>query len=161
MQSKPLRPIYFVGLISCLSRHLHHILHSIISLPPTSNLPSLLILAHKSDLVSLPSSSSPSDRPSLAVTRVRTVLERELEKRRASQTGGVAVEGLGAEDESGELGGLECRSNGTFKFSEWDGGEVSFIGTSVKVGLEQTLEKSDEKSMDGLSPFRVFLEDLQ
>ena len=84
------------------------------------------------------------------MNRVRSVLERELEKRRISQTGSVGMEGLGAEgEEASELGGLECGgpSGGVFKFSEWEGGEIEFLGTHV--GLWEKLDVEDEKTGDG------------
>lgn len=131
------------------------------SLPATRSLPPLAILAHKSDL--LPSTSSLSqDRSALAISRVRTVLERELEKRRVAQAGGVGVEGLGAEGEGTELGGLECRT-GTFKFAEWEGGEVHFLSSWVKIGNTANEKHNREKSnedADGLDDFRLWLDDL-
>lgn len=142
--------------MTCLTnvtlRHLHHILNALTSLPPSQALPRLLIIAHKSDLLKTTSSTTAS---TLAVNRVTTILERELEKRRASQSGGVGVEGLGAEGERADMGGLECSgaSGGTFKFAEWEGGEVEFLATSVKVGPAN--EAVDEKSqgVDGLAAF--------
>jgi signal recognition particle receptor subunit beta len=83
--------------------------------------------------------------------RVRTILERELEKRRASQ-GRMAVEGLGNEGDRLNIGGLECNApaGSAFKFSEWEGGEVEFITSFVSPG---------EKGGDGLSDFLESLED--
>lgn len=114
-------------------RHLHQILHALTSLPPSQTPPALLILAHKTDLLKTGSISS-SDPNELAISRVRTVLERELEKRRSSGLG-VQIEGLGDDEkglDSSTVGGLECAGgNGLFKFSDWDGGEISFVGTSI------------------------------
>jgi signal recognition particle receptor subunit beta len=115
-----------------------------------------LIVAHKSDLLKAVGTSSNAD---LAIHRVKTILERELEKRRASQADGVGVESLGAEDEGTEIGGLDCNGgDGVFKFSEWDGGEIAFIGTSVGRGA---IDKSTdpEKSIpgDGLSALRDWM----
>ncbi|THH13863.1 hypothetical protein EW146_g6401 [Bondarzewia mesenterica] len=127
-----------------VAEHLHHVLHSLVTIPPSQTPPSLLILAHKCDLLKTSGTSTPDQ---LAVNRVRTILERELEKRRASETGGVGIEGLGADGgESSELGGLECSgaSGGAFKFAEWEGGEVDFVGTSVSVGKSLAVE--DEKA---------------
>ncbi|KAI5121674.1 hypothetical protein M0805_002750 [Coniferiporia weirii] len=143
-----------------VAEHLHHVLHAIISLPPTRTLPALLILAHKTDLLS---SASVQDRPALAVARVRTVLERELEKRRAAAAGGVGVEGLGAEGEGTEMGGLECGAGGAFRFAEWEGGEVSFAGTWVKVGAEVNEKANGEKAegaASGLDVLKVWLDGL-
>ncbi|KAJ7174013.1 P-loop containing nucleoside triphosphate hydrolase protein [Mycena crocata] len=137
-----------------VAEHLHIILNALTSLPPSQTLPSLLILAHKSDL--LKSGTAASATPeALAVTRVKTILERELEKRRVSQSGGVNVEGLGEEGERTEMGGLECNGEkGVFRFNDWEGGEVTFLGTSVKVGVV------DEKATsDGLSPLWQWMEE--
>jgi signal recognition particle receptor subunit beta len=89
---------------------------------------------------------------------VKTILERELEKRRVSQSGGVGVEGLGEEGERTEMGGLECSGEkGVFRFDAWEGGEVLFLGTSVKVGKGAAV---DEKAgTDGLSSLRQWMED--
>ena len=104
------------------NRHLHLVMDGIVSLPPSHQLPSLIILAHKADL--LKTTSASSDSISLAVNRVQTVLERELEKRRISQSGGMGIESMGGEDEKSEIGGLECSGpDSTFKFENWDGGE--------------------------------------
>lgn len=142
-------------------RHLHHVLHALTSLPATRTLPPLAILAHKSDL--LPSSSALSqDKSALAISRVRTVLERELEKRRAAQSGGVGVEGLGAEGEGTELGGLDCRT-GTFKFADWEGGDVHFLASWVKARSQPVEKHEREKSnddADGLDDLRLWLDDL-
>jgi len=69
----------------------------------------------------------------MAINRVKSILERELEKRRLSQSGGVNVEGLGEEGERTDMGGLECgeKEGSTFKFDEWEGGEIVFLGTTT------------------------------
>ena len=114
-----------------------------------------MILAHKSDLLKAGSSSTSNS--DLAINRVKSILERELEKRRSSQSGGVSVEGLGEEGERFDMGGLECSgpSGGVFKFDEWEGGQVEFIGSFVKVA-------EDEKSggSGGLDAFRAWVEEL-
>ncbi|KIK99285.1 hypothetical protein PAXRUDRAFT_822906 [Paxillus rubicundulus Ve08.2h10] len=136
---------------SVVAEHLHHVLHAITSLPPTQSTPALLILAHKMDL--LKSGASSNSATSVAISRVCTILERELEKRRASQSGGVGMESLGADGEGSEMGGLDCSgpAGGTFKFSEWEGGEVYFAATWVKVGENKDVEKSSgEDGLDGL-----------
>ncbi|KAF9819789.1 hypothetical protein IEO21_01880 [Rhodonia placenta] len=114
-----------------VAEHLHQVLHAITSLPPSRPTPALLIVAHKSDLLKPTAQATPDQ---LAINRVRTILERELERRRASQAGGVGIEGLGAEGAESELGGLECSGAGEFKFENWEGGDVSFVGTYVAVG---------------------------
>ncbi|KAJ7172305.1 P-loop containing nucleoside triphosphate hydrolase protein [Mycena filopes] len=127
-----------------VAEHLHIILNALTSLPPSQTLPALLILAHKCDLLKSGSAASATSE-SLAITRVKTILERELEKRRVAQSGGVGVEGLGEEGERTEMGGLECTGEkGVFKFDAWEGGEVLFLGTSVK---------------EGLAPLREWIED--
>lgn len=136
---------------------MHNILHALTSLPPSQTLPSLLILAHKADLLkSSAASASPS---ALSITRVKTILERELEKRRVSQSGGVGVEGLGAEGERSDMGGLECSGSagGVFKFDEWEGGEVIFLGTSVQVG--KAPEDDEKAGEDSLGNLREWLDE--
>lgn len=100
----------------------------------------------------------------LAVSRIRTVLERELEKRRQAAEGGVGVEGLGEEGEGTEVGGLECGSSPMFRFSEWEGGEVAFAASYVKIGWVGS-EKADEKGyaaavFPGLDALRTWIEEL-
>lgn len=139
-------------LLTTATRHLHHVLHAITSLPPSQPTPALLILAHKIDLLKVGASSNSASE--VAITRVCTILERELEKRRASQSGGVGMESLGAEGEGTEMGGLECGGGAgmAFKFDEWEGGDVEFVSTWVKVG-----EAKDELSEDGLNDLRDWL----
>ncbi|KEP53863.1 signal recognition particle receptor subunit beta [Rhizoctonia solani 123E] len=135
-----------------VAEHLHSVLRAISTLPASQTAPSLLIHAHKSDLV----------QKQQAISRVTAVLERELEKRRAAQAGGVGVEGLG-ETEGGEgESGLEC-TGGTFKFSQWEGGEVSFGEGWVKVvhdGVEKVEDEKEGATEDGLESLREWLEEL-
>ncbi|KAI0072794.1 P-loop containing nucleoside triphosphate hydrolase protein [Panus rudis PR-1116 ss-1] len=140
---------------AAVAEHLHQILHALMSQPPSWPAPALAIVAHKCDLLK---GSAAASREQLAINRVRSVFERELEKRRTSQAGGVGVESLGSEgdQESSELGGLECSGSGEFKFDQWEGGEISFLGTSVS--LEKNSEKAGE--VDGLSPLREWLEEI-
>jgi len=96
--------------------------------------------------------------PALAVSRVRTILERELEKRRSSQAGGVGVGQLGEdEDADTEMGGLECSGPaGTgFRFKDWEGGEVEILGSSVTKAAADS-----EKGNDGLAELKQWLQDL-
>ncbi|KAJ7097768.1 signal recognition particle receptor beta subunit-domain-containing protein [Mycena belliarum] len=135
-----------------VAEHLHTILNALTSLPPSQPLPSLLILAHKSDLLKSGTASSATSE-ALAVNRVKTILERVLEKRRVSQAGGVGVEGLGEEGQRTEMGGLECTGDkGVFRFDDWEAGEVVFLGTSVKVVGE------GEKSTHGLWSLQQWME---
>ncbi|OCH93396.1 hypothetical protein OBBRIDRAFT_749611 [Obba rivulosa] len=156
------RTVAFVVDASTVSRvgpavaeHLHQIMHALTSLPPSRRTPTLTILAHKYDLLK-PTAHARSDE--LAVSRVRTVLERELEKRRASHAGGVGVESLGEEGGESEIGGLECTGGGEFRFAEWEGGEVTFVGTSVPLNAKLVVDEKSEE-VDGLSAFRRWLEE--
>ncbi|KAG6815795.1 hypothetical protein H0H87_011239 [Tephrocybe sp. NHM501043] len=141
-----------------VAEHLHNILQTLPSLPPSQTLPSLLILAHKSDLLNTRSQAhaAPAD---LAINRVRSVLERELEKRRASQSGGVGVDGLGAEGEKPEIGGLDTTgpAGGAFKFADWEGGDISFLGTSTKG--EKPSEDSEKSGEYGLASLQEWLDE--
>lgn len=129
------------------------------TLPDSQPVPQLLIHAHKSDLV------QKQQQQNVATQRVTAVLERELEKRRAAQAGGVGVEGLGEGEtgtEDNDVSGLEC-TGGTFKFSQWQGGEVVFGEGWVKVARDDGIsnEKFDEKeTQDGLESIREWLEAL-
>ncbi len=118
----------------------------------------MTIVAHKYDLLKS-TATTPSEQ--LAINRVRSILERELEKRRASHANGVGVESLGAEDADSQLGGLECTGSGEFKFAEWEGGEIGFVGTSVSLG-KRVAAGADEKDPegDGLSSLREWLTNL-
>ncbi|KAI0636724.1 P-loop containing nucleoside triphosphate hydrolase protein [Trametes polyzona] len=140
---------------AAVAEHLHMIMHALTSLPPSREAPSLVIVAHKCDLLK---STATATAEQLAMNRVRTILERELEKRRASHVNGVAVEGLGAEDAESELGGLECTGSGEFKFAEWEGGEIGFLATSVTVG--KATSAVDEKAADGMASLREWLAEL-
>ncbi|KAF8969652.1 P-loop containing nucleoside triphosphate hydrolase protein [Flammula alnicola] len=134
-----------------VAEHLHLVLHALTSLPPSQAQPSLLILAHKSDLFKATSASNTSPN-TLAVNRVKTILERELEKRRVSQSGGINIEQLGEEGERSDMGGLECgeKEGSTFKFDDWEGGEISFLGTSTLSTSSQTEKGASEGGLDNL-----------
>ena len=139
-------------------RYLHQILHSFMSIPPSQSVPALIILAHKSDLLASTTSSSNTPADQLAVNRVRTILERELEKRRQSQAGGMGIESLGGgEGDNAEVSGLECSgvAGSVFKFSDWEGGEVTFLGTSIS-----RTEKEKASSIGGLEGLQQWLMDL-
>jgi signal recognition particle receptor subunit beta len=121
-------------------------MHAVVTIPPSQNPPAVLILAHKCDLLKTGGLSATPSLEQLAINRVRTVLERELNKRRRSHTGTVAIDELGAEGEdTSELGGLDCTgpAGEMFKFADWEGGEIEFIGSWVSVG--ETVELEDEK----------------
>ncbi|KAK0450950.1 P-loop containing nucleoside triphosphate hydrolase protein [Armillaria borealis] len=120
---------------AAVAEHLHIIMDSIVNLSSTQKTPSLVIVAHKTDLLKNMAGSVNASSDALAINRVKTVLERELEKRREAQSG---------EEEKTELGGLECAGTAkTFRFSDWEGTEVHFIATSVKQSAKGV---DDEKS---------------
>jgi signal recognition particle receptor subunit beta len=145
------------------TRHVHHILHALTSLPPSQPVPSLLILAHKYDLLKLPSSAETSP-SSMAIARVRTVLARELTNRRRSQLSRVGVEGLGEEEEDGkgEMGGLECVGESEkFDWDQWEGGTVQFAGTWLRVGEDDEKNESEEVEVEeGLEPLAEWINEL-
>jgi len=132
------------------------------SIPPSQSTPALIVLAHKSDLLASTTSSSNTPADQLAINRVRTILERELEKRRQSQAGGMGIESLGGgEGDNTEVSGLECGGVGgsMFRFSDWEGGEVTFLGTSIlKIGEKVQDEKAG--SAGGLEDLQQRLSDL-
>ena len=75
----------------------------------------------------------------------------------------------GDDAEDGEalgMGGLECRTpGGTFKFEDWEGGEVALIGSYVKLSQVSQNEKAEEKAQeeeekDGLAQLRAWFDDL-
>jgi signal recognition particle receptor subunit beta len=112
-----------------------------------------LILANKCDLFKTAHDASTQ---TLAINRVKSVLERELEKRRSSQVKGVNIEGLGEEGERTDMGGLECgeKEDSPFKFDEWEGGQILFLGTStVQSGSEEegSRENGLERLLESLS----------
>ncbi|EEB92372.1 hypothetical protein MPER_09129 [Moniliophthora perniciosa FA553] len=132
-----------------VAEHLHSIFKALLSLPPSHKLPPVLILAHKTDLLK---SSATADRTSLPIDRVQKVLQRELEKRRIAQSGGMGVETMGSEDEKSEISGLECTSQGDiFQFESWEGGDVMFLGSSIR-------QQESEKGAAGLQTFQEWLE---
>lgn len=67
------------------------------------------------------------------------------------------MESLGAEGENTDMGGLDCSgaAGGTFKFSEWEGGQVDFAATWVK-----TAEEEKGEGEDGLAGLKNWLVDL-
>jgi len=148
---------------SIVAEHLHQILHAVVSIPPSQNPPAMLIVAHKCDLLKTGSVSATSSLEQLAINRVRTVLERELEKRRRSHTGSVAIDELGAEGEdNSELGGLDCNGapGEVFKFAEWEGGDIEFIATWVSVGEMVDIESEKSTSGNGIKRLVTWLEAL-
>jgi len=163
-QPFPVRVESYRGFLSNY-RHLHTILHAVTSLPPSQKTPSIIIQAHKADLLNTRSTTNQTGTISLAVDRVRTILERELEKRRVATTTGVGVEGLGADGEEATIGGLECTGpTSSFKFENWDGGDIEFVGGWVDVkrddGIESEKVSSGKGSVDGLALLKDWLEGI-
>ena len=71
----------------------------------------------------------------------------------------MGIESLGGgEGDNTEVSGLECGGvgGGMFKFSDWEGGEVMFLGTSIS----PTGEKEKAGSMGGLEGLQQWLMDL-
>ena len=94
---------------------------------------------------------------------MRTVLERELDKRRRSHTGSVAIDELGFEGEdNSELGGLDCAvpEGEGFKFAEWEGGDIDFIGTWVSVGEKVELESEKGAGGEGIKRLLAWVDAL-
>jgi signal recognition particle receptor subunit beta len=57
------------------------------------------------------------------------------------------------------LGGLEGAKPGQpFRFADWEGGEVGFVGSFARPGKSAPV--SDEKAVDGLSELRAWIEEL-
>ncbi|KZV82293.1 P-loop containing nucleoside triphosphate hydrolase protein [Exidia glandulosa HHB12029] len=133
---------------TAVAEHLHEVMHALSSLP-NSTPPPVAILASKCDLAGSHAN---------ATTRVRTVLERELDKRRAAR---VDVD----EAESGAMGGLDTLGprGGSFKFAEWEGGEVQVLGGWCHIARpgekSADLEKDGEK--DSLREVREWVEGLE
>jgi signal recognition particle receptor subunit beta len=83
------------------------------------------------------------------VERVRTILERELEKRRQSSLKGVGVGALGeaGEENAGAVqDGLETLGDGPFSFAKWEGGDITIIGGCVEKPTREKLDEAVEKS---------------
>lgn len=134
----------------------------------------LLVLGHKADM--LPKAFGGVNAQA-AVQRVRTILERELERRRrgaASGAGGMAA--LGEEEGGGENGvgaGLDITGDEkeVFTLEKWEGGEVGVRATWVDVKRssdghttddeEHEGEKGDVKSEDGLAGLVQWIVDLR
>ena len=92
---------------------------------------------------------------------MRTVLERELEKRRRSHTGRVPIDELGAEGEDNtELGGLDCTGppGAAFQFADWEGGNIDFVGSWVRVGEEGEVKEEKEGGGEGTGRLLAWLD---
>jgi hypothetical protein len=139
---------------------------AISNLPPSQHPPPLLLFANKSDLLPTPTTTTTTTtktpNTTLAVSRLTTILERELEKRRQSSlrsaaTVGAALNELGdGDNDAGEdsLGGLDISQGDTFSFEFWEGGEVSVRAGWVDVrrgggsGEKRTGAESDDDDDD-------------
>ncbi|KAA1479209.1 P-loop containing nucleoside triphosphate hydrolase protein [Dentipellis sp. KUC8613] len=134
-----------------VAEHLHLVLNALVSLPPSVPVPPVLILAHKCDALTNSKISGISGLQDLAVTRVRTVLERELEMRRISEKGAVGVEDMEADrGNTSDVGSLDyCNaSGGTFRFTQWEGSMVDFLGTTLGIG---SIEETSHNGLHGLT----------
>ena len=75
----------------------------------------------------------------------------------------MGIESLGGgEGDNPEVSGLECSgvgSGGVFRFSDWEGGQVTFLGTSI---LRTGEKVQDEKAgnIGGLERLQQRLSDL-
>ena len=70
----------------------------------------------------------------------------------------MGIESLGGgEGDNAEVSGLECSgvAGSVFKFSDWEGGEVTFLGTSIS-----RTEKEKASSICGLEGLQQWLMDL-
>ncbi|KAI0005987.1 signal recognition particle receptor beta subunit-domain-containing protein [Russula compacta] len=129
-----------------VAEYLHRVLHAVVTIPPSQR-----------------SVSATSSLEQLATNRVRTVLERELDKRRRSHTGSVTIDELGSEGEdNSELGGLDCAvpEGEAFKFAEWEGGDIDFIGTWVSVGEMVELENEKGAGGEGIKSLLAWVDAL-
>jgi len=56
------------------------------------------------------------------------------------------------------MGGLECgeKEGSTFKFDDWEGGDVVFLGTSAVPNASQSDEKTAGEN--GLGPLQEWIE---
>jgi hypothetical protein len=151
-------------------RHLQLIMAAISNLAPSQHPPPLLLFANKSDLLPTPNPNPTTSTGSipktpnttLAISRLTTILERELEKRRQSSlrsaaTVGAALNELGdGDNDAGEegLGGLDISRGDTFTFEYWEGGEVSVRAGWVDVrrggsnGEKRARAESDDDDDD-------------
>ncbi len=64
------------------------------------------------------------------------------------------------------MGGLDCTGGGAFKFADWEGSDVTFVGTWVASGRKlvgvnsEKDEKRDAEAEDGLDGLRDWLDTL-
>ena len=118
---------------------MHKILNSLSNLPPSIQAPPLLLLGHKADLLPLASTSKEKGKGSpntnLAISRLKTILERELEKRRLSAlttTNADTENDPDAADGEGDgTSGLDIGEKGPFTFEKW-WGEIDILGSYIK-----------------------------
>jgi signal recognition particle receptor subunit beta len=71
---------------------------------------------------------------------------------------------LGAEGEDNtELGGLDCvgRPGEAFKFADWEGGDIEFLSSYVKVGERVELGEEKGRGEDGIERLLTWLGQLQ
>jgi len=74
----------------------------------------------------------------------------------------MGIESLGdGEGDNTEVSGLECSGvgGGVFRFSDWEGGEVTFLGTSTS-GTREKDQEEKAGNIGGLESLRQRLSDL-
>lgn len=180
--SKKVKGVIFVCDVSSLARnasvvaeHLQLVMQGLLAADESGRgtVP-LLVLGHKADVLPRPFGGVNAQ---AAVQRVRTILERELERRRrgaASGAGGMAALGEGEDGgESGVGAGLDITGDEkeAFTFEKWEGGEVDVRATWVDVKRssdghttddeEHEGEKGEVKSEDGLAGLVQWIVDLR
>jgi signal recognition particle receptor subunit beta len=71
---------------------------------------------------------------------------------------------LGAEGEDNtELGGLDCTGppGETFKFADWEGGNIDFVGSWVRVGEWVEVKEGKESGEEGTGRLLTWLDQLR
>jgi signal recognition particle receptor subunit beta len=140
---------------------MHFILNAFTNLPSKKECPPIAILAHKVDLVTSSAYNTPTGE--IAISRVKSVLERELAKRSMLQKQSVGIDKMGEENLDVAIDGLEFRGTGMFKFSDWAHGEVTFLSSSVRIERDDfaASEKPQDSEKASVSPTEDGLKQLK